>query len=104
MIAVITGGAQGIGKAMAQRFLSDGFAVVIADSDEAAGRETAAEYAGLGAIRFVLANVASEPDVQRLVSETVAAFGGVDVLINNAAINCNRPVAELSLVDKMIYV
>jgi len=41
--AVITGGAQGIGKAMAQRFLKDGFAVVIADVDEDAGRETAAE-------------------------------------------------------------
>ena len=99
MIAVITGGAQGIGKAMARQFLSDGFAVVIADTDEEAGLETTAEYAGLGAIRFVNANVAIESDVQRLASETVAVFGGVDVLINNAAINCNRPVTDLSLAD-----
>ncbi len=98
-VAVITGGAQGIGKAMAHRFLSDGFAVMIADYDADAGRETAAEYAALGAIRFVQANVASEPDVVRLVADTVAAFAGVNVLINNAAISCNSPVTELSLAD-----
>ncbi|MEI6563754.1 MAG: SDR family oxidoreductase [bacterium] len=99
-IVVITGGAQGIGKAMAYRFLMDGYAVVIADADEEAGRETAADYAALGVIRFISANVASEPDVMRLVADTVAAFGaGVHVLINNAAIACNRPMANLSLAD-----
>ena len=98
-VAVMTGGAQGIGKALAHRFLLDGFAVVIADVDEEAGRETEAEYTGLGAIRFVKANVASEPDVVRLVADTLAAFNGVNVLINNAAIGCNEPVTELSLTD-----
>lgn len=98
-VAVITGGAQGIGKAIAHRFLLDGFAVVIADVDEEAGLETATEYAALGAIRFVRTNVASEPDVQRLVAETLAVFKGVNVLINNAAISCNRPVTELGLAD-----
>ena len=96
---VITGGAQGIGKAMARRFLLDEFAVVMADVDEEAGRETAAEYISLGAIRFITTNVANEKDVVRLVAETVLTFGGVDVLINNAAISCNRPVADLSLAD-----
>ena len=96
---VITGGAQGIGKAMAQRFLKDGFAVVIADVDEEAGRETEAEYASLGTIRFIPTNVAYEKEVVHLVAEIVLAFGGVDVLINNAAISCNRPVADLSLAD-----
>lgn len=99
MIAVITGGAQGIGKAIAQKFLMDGYGVVIADIDEDAGRETAAEYVSLGAIRFVRANVASETDVLRLVSETLTTFDGVDVLINNAAIGCGGPVEALALAD-----
>jgi len=98
-IAVITGGAQGIGKAMAHRFLSDGFAVVIADVDDEAGYETETEYSKLGTIRFISANVASEPDVLRLVAETVSAFKGINVLINNAGIGFNRPVTELSLAD-----
>ena len=96
---VITGGAQGIGKAMARRFLAEGFAVVIADEDEEAGCETAEAYASFGTIRFIPTNVASEKDVIRLVAETMLAFGGIEVLINNAAISCNQPVAELSLAD-----
>ena len=84
---------------MARQFLVDGFAVVIADVDEEAGRETASEYAGLGAIRFVPANVALEQDVQHLLAETLLAFQGVDVLVNNAAIMCNRSVTELGLAD-----
>lgn len=99
MIAVITGGAQGIGKAMARRFLLDGYGVVIADTDQEAGHETAAEYAALGPIRYLPANVASETEVIRLVTGTLAAFNGVNVLINNAAITCNRPVEGLSLAD-----
>lgn len=98
-VVVITGGAQGIGKAMAQRFLLDGFAVTIADTDEEASRETVAEYAALGPLRYVPVNVASETDVIRLVAETVAGFGGIDVLINNAAISCNRPCETLALAD-----
>lgn len=98
-VAVITGGAQGIGKAIAQRFLLDGFGVVIADVDEEAGHETVTEYAGLGAIRFCRANVGLEADVKRIVEEALAAFSGVDVLVHNAGIGCNRPVEELTLVD-----
>lgn len=99
-VAVITGGGQGIGKAMAQRFLSDGYSVMIADVDAEAGNETAAEYSTVGDIRFCQVNVAVEADVVRLVDETLKAFpGGIDVLINNAAISCNRPVAKLRLAD-----
>lgn len=98
-VAVITGGAQGIGKAIARQFLSDGYVVVIADVDEDAGRETTTEYAELGTLRFIPANIALEPDVIRLATETISAFGGIHVLINNAAIACNRPIAEVSLAD-----
>lgn len=99
-VVVITGGAQGIGKAMARRFLLENHAVVIADVDENAGRETAAEYASIGSIRSCSVNVSEEPDVVRLVAEAEAAFpGGIHVLVNNAAISCNRPIADLSLAD-----
>lgn len=99
-VAVITGGAQGIGKAMTRRFLADEYAVVIADVDGEAGRETEREYITAGPVRFIPADVAKEPDVVRLAAETHAAFPeGIHVLVNNAATACNRPLAELSLED-----
>lgn len=99
-VMVVTGGAQGIGKAVAHRFLLDDCAVVIADIDGTAGTETAAEYAAFGPIHFVRANVADEADVERLVAETQGVFpGGIHGLINNAAIACNRPLGELGLDD-----
>lgn len=99
-VVVITGGGQGIGKAMARRFLSDGCAVMIAEVDADAGNETAAEYSALGDIRFCQVNVAVEADVVRLVDETLKAFPeGIDVLINNAATACNRPLEKLGLAD-----
>jgi NAD(P)-dependent dehydrogenase (short-subunit alcohol dehydrogenase family) len=98
-VAVVTGGAQGIGKAIVRQFLRDGYGVVIADADEEAGRETAAEYAALGPLRFIRTDVAAEPDVERLATETLTAFGGVTVLVNNAATACNRPIGEVSLAD-----
>lgn len=73
--------------------------MVIADCDDEAGCETAGEYAGLGPIRFISANVALESDVIRLVAETLTDADGIDVLINNAAIACNKPLEKLALVD-----
>lgn len=98
-VIVITGGAQGIGKAIAHRFLQDGFAVVITDSDAEAGAETLTEYAALGDLRFFPGDISQQGDVLQLATDTVATFGRVDVLVNNAAISHNAPVTELSLED-----
>lgn len=98
-VIVVTGGAQGIGKAIAQRFLKDGYAVVIADSDAQAGAETLAEYGTLGPLRFVQGDISLEADVRTLLAETVEAFKGIDVLVNNAAISRNVPLADLDLAD-----
>jgi len=98
-VAVITGGAQGIGKAIARRFLVDGYAVVITDSDAGAGAETAGAYAGLGPIRFMEGDVACEEHVRRLAADAVAAYGGINVLVNNAAISRNAGLTDLSLAD-----
>jgi NAD(P)-dependent dehydrogenase (short-subunit alcohol dehydrogenase family) len=96
-IAVVTGGAQGIGKAIAKNFLEQGIKVVIAEIDEEAGKETEAEYQDLGEIRFIHTDVSQEDTVKAMVKETVKHFGRLDFLINNAGIWINKPITELTL-------
>lgn len=100
-VAIVTGGGQGIGKAIAKKFLEKGLSVVIAEIDEEAGRETEAEYKPLGSIRFISTDVANEESVKNLIRETVNSFAKIDVLINNAARSNpeNHPITELSLED-----
>jgi NAD(P)-dependent dehydrogenase (short-subunit alcohol dehydrogenase family) len=94
---IITGGAQGIGKAIAKKFLSDKYHVVIADLDEEAGLETEREYAALGGIKFMACDVASQDDVKAMIEKTNALYGRLDVLVNNAAINIIKPPSQLTL-------
>lgn len=96
-VALITGGAQGIGKAIAQCFLKEGARVVIAEMDIEAGIETQRELAPLGEIRFLATDVADERAVADSVSRTLDTFGGLDILVNNAAIAANKPLVELTL-------
>src|SRR5262249_34859751 len=83
-VAIVTGGAHGIGLATAQRYVAEGARVVIADIDAAAG-EAAARTLG-SACRFTAADVGSARDAESVVAEAVRAFGGLDVLVNNAGI------------------
>jgi NAD(P)-dependent dehydrogenase (short-subunit alcohol dehydrogenase family) len=98
-VAFITGGAQGIGRAIAERFLQDDLCVVLADSDAAAGEETARRLADIGPVRFIHTDVADEPQVRHAVEETVREFGHLDILVNNAGIGHTAPLTELSLAD-----
>lgn len=98
-VALVTGAGQGIGKAIAQRMLRDGWAVLIAEIDEEAGRETAEECQALGPVRFQRTNVADEYQVRAAVEAALAAFGRLDALINNAGIGHTVPLAELTLAD-----
>jgi NAD(P)-dependent dehydrogenase (short-subunit alcohol dehydrogenase family) len=100
-VALVTGGAQGIGKGIAKHFLEIGMKVVIADCDIEAGEETATEYSGLGAIRFVPTNVIDETAVKTAVEKTIDFFGQLNALVNNAGIaNAhNVQVEKLSLDD-----
>ena len=84
--AIITGGAQGIGLAVARRFLDDGARVVIADKDEDAGDEAISTLGELGAVRFIHCDVGDRLSVRNLVAGTVDAFGQIDILVNNAGI------------------
>lgn len=84
-VAIVTGGAQGIGLAIARRFVAEGAKVVIADIAQEIGR-TAAQELGDANCRFVSADVGKAEEASRLVAETCAAFGKLDVLVNNAGI------------------
>jgi pyridoxal 4-dehydrogenase len=78
-VAIVTGGGQGIGKAIADKLAEEGASVVVADVK---GAEAAAPEGGLG----LEIDVSKEDDVKRMVDETVGAYGRLDVLVNNAAI------------------
>jgi glucose 1-dehydrogenase len=82
-VAIVTGGARGIGLAVARRYLAEGAKVVIADIDEAG--EAAARALGADC-RFVVADVGKADDAKNLVAQACAAFGSLDVLVNNAGI------------------
>src|ERR671921_128854 len=91
-VAVITGGASGIGRETARRFTEEGASVCVADLADEPGRETAKEIDGL----YVHADVTDPDDVQRMYRETARRFGGVDVLFNNAGIS---PPDDNSILD-----
>jgi 2-hydroxycyclohexanecarboxyl-CoA dehydrogenase len=80
-IAIVTGGGQGIGKAVAGKLAAEGAVVVVTDLDEASAKETADALPGAIAIR---ADVTDRQGVQAMVSRVVEQFGHVDVLVNNA--------------------
>jgi len=90
-VAIVTGAASGIGLAIAQDLAIRGVRVTLSDIDEKRGNEVAAE---MPAVRFQLANMASEKDCQRLVAGTIAAEGQVDILVNNAGIQFVAPITE----------
>jgi NAD(P)-dependent dehydrogenase (short-subunit alcohol dehydrogenase family) len=85
-VAIVTGGAKGIGLAIAKRFASDGARVVVADIDEDAGSRAVEEIGTHGAVRFIRCDVGDRTDVENLVACTVQAWGSIDVLVNNAGI------------------
>jgi NAD(P)-dependent dehydrogenase (short-subunit alcohol dehydrogenase family) len=100
-VVVVTGAGQGIGKAIAQRLLREGAAVLIAERDEQAGQETAAEYAALGPVHFVQTDVSDEPSVEHAVASAVEKLGGLHALVNNAGLAdpSSAVVDKLALAD-----
>lgn len=87
-VSIVTGGADGIGRATCDLFATEGAAVVIADVNVEHGRAAAREITarGGGKALFVETNVADEASVERMVKEAVKTFGKIDVLVNNAAV------------------
>jgi 2-deoxy-D-gluconate 3-dehydrogenase len=99
-VAVVTGGASGIGRATAELFATSGAQLAIADRDETAARKCADEIMAKGGQAFpVFADVADEASVERAFAEVVSHAGRIDVLICNAGINIRAPAVEISRTD-----
>ncbi|WP_027055503.1 bifunctional rhamnulose-1-phosphate aldolase/short-chain dehydrogenase [Mesorhizobium erdmanii] len=99
-IALVTGGAGGIGRATANRLLREGACVVLADIDEAAlasANEELAKAYGNDFVRPVVINVTSEDQVVSGFAETAVEFGGIDILVSNAGLASSAPIEETTL-------
>lgn len=99
-IALVTGGAGGIGRATANRLLREGACVVLADIDEtalASANEELAKAYGNDFVRPVLINVTSEEQVVSGFAETSVEFGGIDILVSNAGLASSAPIEETTL-------
>lgn len=96
-VAVVTGGAQGIGRAIALGLGREGAKVVVADLQTDKGKNVAGELCALGAdAQFVEVNVANESSVKRLASATFDRFGRVDILVNDAGVYLKSFVVGMS--------
>ncbi|MGX5357234.1 bifunctional aldolase/short-chain dehydrogenase [Kocuria sp. KH4] len=98
-IALVTGAASGIGKAIATRLAAEGACVVIADLDLDKARAAAAELGGTDVAVGVAADVADEAAVQAAIDEAVLAFGGLDLVVNNAGLSLSKPLLETTEAD-----
>ena len=97
MVAIVTGGSKGIGLAIARAFLDRGMQVTITGRNETDLRR-AADQLGSGAnVHAVAADARSPADARRAVEETVARFGGQDVLVNNAGVGRFANVADMTI-------
>jgi 3-oxoacyl-[acyl-carrier protein] reductase len=99
-VAIITGAAQGIGKACARKMLENGAKVVIADLKKDEGSKTTGELSALGTCCFVPVNIASQESVESLIDAAVDKFGRIDIMVNNAGINVGGDPKDRTDIDK----
>src|SRR5215471_14080293 len=99
-VAIVTGAASGIGKEIALRFAAKSGTPVIADLNLDAADATAREIKVKGSDAFVVGmNVADEAQVEKGVSDTIAKYGRIDVLVSNAGIQIVKPVVDFPFAD-----
>jgi len=96
-IAIITGGADGLGKAGALQFAENGATVIVWDMNEETGRQTVTEIEQKGGkAEFYKVNVANYSEVQNTVNQVIAAYGKIDILVNNAGITRDSTLKKMS--------
>ena len=99
-VAIVTGAASGIGKAIAEKYASEGAKIVIADLNLDAANATAAEIKGAGGQAMGVAmNVTNEDEVNAGIATTMKAYGRIDILVSNAGIQIVHPLEEFSYAD-----
>ena len=98
-VAIVTGGAQGIGYAIAERFLREKARVIIADIDDKTGSAAEKSLRKIGTVKFQHCNVAERLDVHNLVAATLDEFGEIDILVNNAGMVLKSGFLEISEED-----
>ncbi|WP_407361271.1 bifunctional aldolase/short-chain dehydrogenase [Microbacterium sp. LBN7] len=98
-IAFVTGAASGIGKAIATRLAAEGACVVIADLDLEKAQAAAAELGNTDVAIGVAANVADADAIQAALNQALLAFGGVDLVVNNAGLSLSKPLLETTEKD-----
>ncbi len=98
-VAFVTGAGSGIGKAIAHRLAAEGACVVVADIDGPSAEAVAAELGGTDVAVAVTVDVTSEEQVVDAFRRAVLAFGGVDLVVNNAGLSISKPLLETTLAD-----
>jgi rhamnulose-1-phosphate aldolase/alcohol dehydrogenase len=98
-IAYVTGAGSGIGRAIARRLAAEGACVIVADRDGDAARETAAEIGGSDVAIATTADVTSADAIVESLRDAVLAFGGVDLVVNNAGLSISKPLLETTEAD-----
>jgi NAD(P)-dependent dehydrogenase (short-subunit alcohol dehydrogenase family) len=103
-VAIVSGGAQGIGKAAVMAFAREGYRVALADVDAAAGERVSRTIgSSAGEALFIHADVSRADDARDVVARTVAAFGGVDVVFNNAGIQPSDSYKTAEDLDEAVW-
>ncbi|MBN2519519.1 MAG: SDR family oxidoreductase [Bacteroidales bacterium] len=105
-IAIITGGAQGIGKITALHFINENIVPVLFDIDQEALNETQNELLIKGELLSIKGDVSKEKDVRNCINQVLKKYDRIDILVNNAAIAINKKITELTLEewDKVVSV
>jgi NAD(P)-dependent dehydrogenase (short-subunit alcohol dehydrogenase family) len=98
-VALVTGGGSGIGRATARRLAAEGACVVVADRDGAAAERVAAEIGPADVAVAVTSDVTDEDSVIGACRQAALAFGGVDLVVNNAGLSISRPLLETTAAD-----
>ena len=98
-VALVTGAGSGIGRAIAHRLAAEGACVVVADRDADSAGTVAAEIGGTDVAVSFAADVTDEEQVAQAVAATALAFGGVDLVVNNAGLSISKPLTETTAAD-----
>lgn len=98
-VAIITGGAGGVGKGIALAMAKEGAKVVIVDVNEDAGNETIAELKKHSDAHLIISDISKRENLTKIVEETIKTFGGINILVNNAHVSKQKPFIDTKQED-----